>query len=244
MYDLRGRVAIVTGGAVRLGRAMAERLAREGMDVCVHYSSSEAEANATVAELQSAGVRATSIQADFRSPSEAAERVVTHAARSLGRVDVLVNSASIFETGTLSDTDADSWDRHLDINLKTPALLCRAFAGRDASRAGRQIVNILDWRAERPTTGHLAYTVSKSGLASLTRILAQELAPNVRVNAIAPGAILPGPGDSAEDFAAIGRQTPMQRTGTPDDIADALVFLLRSEFVTGEILHVTGGQQL
>lgn len=244
MRGLRGRTAIVTGGAVRVGRALAERLAQAGMHVCIQFLSSRNEADETVAKLQSAGVRATSVQADFRNAPHAAERVVEHAVSSLGGVDVLVNSAAIFEPGTLSDTDLENWDRHLDINLKAPALLCREFAKRLTPEQTGHIVNLVDWRGLRPGVGHLAYTVSKSGLASLTRVLAQELAPRIQVNAIAPGAVLPAPGDSPERFAAIGQQTPLRRTGQPDDVADALIYLLRSDFVTGEILHVTGGQQL
>src|SRR5262249_6965181 len=146
--------------------------------------------------------------------------------------------------GKLDSTDAANWDRHLDINLKAPAFLCREFAKRLAPGRPAHIVNMVDWRALRPGVGHLAYTVSKAGLVALTRILAQELAPHVQVTAIAPGPILPAPGMSDERFAALGRSIPLERTGQPDDIADALVYLLRSEFVTGEILQVTGGQHL
>lgn len=244
MRELRGQSAIVTGGAVRLGRALAERLAREGADVCIHYGRSKRDADETVSALRAAGVRATSVEADFMAPEPAACRVLAHAVKELGRVDVLVNSAAIFEPGRLGNTDEANWDRHLDINLKTPAYLCREFAKTLPAGVLGHIVNIVDWRALRPGVGHLAYTVSKAGLVALTRILAQELAPQVQVNAIAPGAILPAPESSPEAFAAIGRTTPLQRTGNPDDIADALVYLLRSEYVTGEVLHVTGGQQL
>ena len=244
MRELRGKSAIVTGGAVRLGRALAERLAREGMDVCIHYSSSAGAALETVELLRRSGVRATSVQADLRDAMTSAQRVVAHAVREFGRVDVLVNSAAIFEPGRLLETDTDNWDRHLDINLKGPYCLSRAFAAQLDGVRPAQIVNIVDWRALRPGVGHLAYTVSKAGLVTMTRILAQELAPQVQVNAIAPGAILPAPGTSPDDFAALGRSTPLQRTGNPDDIADALVYLLKSEYVTGEVLQVTGGQQL
>ncbi|MFO1095996.1 MAG: SDR family oxidoreductase, partial [Planctomycetaceae bacterium] len=122
--------------------------------------------------------------------------------------------------------------------------LCREFAKCLSPGRPAHIVNIVDWRALRPGVGHLAYTVSKAGLVALTRILAQELGPQIQVNAIAPGPILPAPGATPEQFAALGRSLPLQRTGRTDDIADALVYLLRSEFVTGEILEVTGGQHL
>lgn len=244
MRELRGGSAIVTGGAVRIGRALAERLAREGMNVCVHYSSSAAEATKAVEAIRECGVQATSVQADLRDGMQAAHRVVAHAAREFGRVDVLVNSAAIFEPGRLADTDSENWDRHLEINLKAPFCLSREFAAQLGNSHSGQIVNIVDWRGMRPGTGHLAYTVSKAGLVALTKILALELAPRVQVNAIAPGPILPAPGHSPADFQAVGAATPLQRTGRPDDITDALVYLLKSEYVTGEILHVTGGEHL
>ena len=244
MRDLRGQTAIVTGGAVRIGRALAERLASEGMDVCIHYGSSADAAEETLAALRRRGVRATSVQADLRDALNSSERIVAHAVQELGSVDVLINSAAIFERGRLSDTAPDNWDRHLDINLKAPYCLSRAFAARLAGDRPAHIINIVDWRALRPGIGHLAYTISKAGLVAMTRILAQELAPQVQVNAIAPGAILPAPDASAADFAALGLAAPLQRTGNPGEIADALVYLLKSEYVTGEILHVTGGQQL
>lgn len=244
MRDLCGKSAIVTGGAVRLGRALADRLAREGLDVCIQYSSSQAAAADAVPALRAQGVRAAAVQADFTDPVAAARRVVEQAVQELGRVDVLINCAAIFEPGTLAETDEANWDRHLNINLKAPAYLCREFTKALSPGSTGHIVNIVDWRALRPGVGHLAYTVAKSGLVALTSILAQELAPRVQVNAIAPGAILPVPGSSPAEFAAIGRTTPLQRTGHPDDIADALIYLLRSEYVTGEVVHVTGGQHL
>jgi NAD(P)-dependent dehydrogenase (short-subunit alcohol dehydrogenase family) len=244
MRNLRGQTAIVTGGAVRLGRALVDRLAREGADVCVHYGSSRAAAEETVRALRKLGVRATSVQADVNEPVSAAQHVCAHALREFGRIDVLINNAAIFARGSLLETDEVNWDRHLNINLKSPVFLCRELAKSLARDSRAHIVNIVDWRAERPGAGHLAYSVAKAGLVALTKALALELAPQVQVNAIAPGAILPAPGASREQFAALGRQAPLQRTGHPDDIADAVVYLLRSEFVTGEVLHVTGGQEL
>ena len=244
MRDLKGRVAIVTGGAVRVGRALAERLAREGMDVCIQYGSSGGAADEVMRALQGLGVRATAVQADFNEPVRAAERVCAHAVKEFGRVDVLINNAAIFERGSLLETDEANWDRHLNINLKAPAFLSRAFAKALAPGGSGHIVNIVDWRAERPGAGYLAYTVAKAGLVALTKSLALDLAPRVQVNAVAPGAILPAPGASQEQFEALGRQSPLQRTGHPDDIADAIVYLLRSEYVTGEVMQVTGGQEL
>lgn len=244
MHDLRGKTAIVTGGAHRIGRALAERLAREGMHVCISYAKSRAAALETIKVLEGYGIRPQATHADFSDPVSAAQRLIAAAQASYGPLNVLVNCAAIFEPGRLAETDEADWDRHLNINLKAPAFLCREFAKCLAPGRTAHIVNIVDWRALRPGVGHLAYTVSKAGLVALTKILAQELAPQVQVNAIAPGAILPAPGASAEEFAAIGRSTPLQRTGNAEEIADALVYLLGSAYVTGEVLHVTGGQQL
>lgn len=244
MHDLRGKTAIVTGGAVRLGRALAERLAREEMNVCISFANSREAAGETHNVLDSHGIRALATHADFNDPVQAARQLIATAQASYGQLDVLVNCAAIFEPGTLAETDEANWDRHLNINLKAPAFLCREFAKCLAPGRTAHVVNIVDWRALRPGVGHLAYTVSKAGLVALTKILAQELAPRIQVNAIAPGAILPAPGASPEDFAAVGRSAPLQKTGTPGDVADALLYLLRSEYVTGEVLHVTGGQEL
>lgn len=244
MRDLRGKTAIVTGGGVRLGRALAERLAREGMNVCISFANSRDAAFETFDALERYGVRRSATHADFTDPVPAAQRLIASAQASYVQLDVLVNCAAIFEPGTLADTDEANWDRHLNINLKAPAFLCREFAKCLAPGRTAQIVNVVDWRALRPGVGHLAYTVSKAGLVALTKILAQELAPRIQVNAIAPGAILPAPGATPEQFEAIGCKSPLQRTGHPDDIADALVYLLQSEYITGEVLNVAGGQQL
>lgn len=261
---LTGKTAIVTGGAVRIGREIARTLAQHGVHVCIHYGSSEAAAIETLAELQGLGVNATRVQADLSDPMRAAEKIVAHAEAQLGLPSILINSAAIFEAGTLLNTAESAWDRHLDINLKAPFFLTQAFARRflqavsstekqsiaspqitsaDTALPGA-IVNIVDWRGTHPRPGHAAYTVSKGGLVTLTTMLAQELGPQIRVNAVAPGAILPAPGESAEDFQLKGLKNPLLQTGTPGDIAEAVLYLLRARFLTGEVLHVTGGEQL
>ncbi len=241
---LDGQNAIVTGGAVRIGRALAVGLAHRGANVCIHYGRSAGEAQMTLAEIVSAGVRGIAVQADFTAPVAAAKRVFDHAVAEFGAVDILVNSAAIFEAGGLADTDEALWDRHCDINLKAPAFLSREFACRLPSGRSGHIVNIVDWRGERPGEGYLAYTVAKAGLIAMTRSLAQELAPRIQVNAIAPGAILPPPGESSEEFQKRAVRIPLQRTGHPQAIVDAMLYLLESDFVTGHVLSVTGGEQL
>ncbi len=240
---LTGASAIVTGGAVRIGREIGRHLAQVGVNVCVHYGSSQGEADSAVAEFEAFGVRATSVSANFAEPVTAARQVVEHATRELGPISILINSAAIFESGTLSDTDEQCWDRHMNINLKAPFFVTQAFQQQLNGQSGA-VVNIVDWRGEKPVPGQVAYTISKAGLIAQTKLLAQELGPQIRVNGIAPGAILPAPGESEMDFQQKANLNPLQTTGSPSQIAEAALYLLLSEFVTGEILHVTGGQQL
>jgi pteridine reductase len=242
--DLRGQNAIVTGGAVRLGLAIAHKLAFEGANVCVHCHSHAGEVQGVLQELRGHGVAACAMAASFTEPVAAAQAVFERANEELGPVSILVNSAAIFEPATLADTTEDRWKRHLAINLQAPAFLCREFAER--LPAGRQgsIVNIVDWRALRPPVGHLPYTVSKAGLVALTQILAQELAPRIQVNAVAPGAILPPPGAGKEALKEMAERNPLKRTGRASDVANAVAYLLKSDFINGEVLHVTGGEEL
>ena len=242
--EIAGKSAVITGGAVRIGRAVAIRLGSLGVHVCLHYNSSGDAAEQTITQLSEFGIRASSVSADFSDPVAASKRVFDQALEDLGSVDFLVNSAAIFEPSTLSDLEEAVWDRHLDINLKTPVFLSQKFLDALPDSRRGHIINIADWRALRPVTGHLAYTVAKAGLAATTRLLAQELAPTIQVNAVAPGAILPAPGSSTGEFERRAEGIPLQRTGGPDDIADAIEYLLRSDFVTGEVMHVTGGEHL
>lgn len=244
--ELQNQVAIVTGGAVRIGRELSLALSRAGMRVCLHYGSSAAAAEQTAAEIRAAGGHVVTVQADLSHPVEAAEGIFAAALDAFGQADALVNCASVFEAGGLSDFSVDTWQRHQNINLAAPTFLCQQFAAALAKRPGAKgaIVNIADWRALRPQPGHLAYTLSKAGLVCLTQILAQELAPAIRVNAVAPGAILPPPSATADHESRIKSVIPLDRSGGPHDVAEAVLFLLRSDFVTGETIHVTGGQQL
>ncbi len=242
--DLRGRNAIVTGGAVRLGLAIAHKLAFEGANVCVHCHSHAGEVQGVLSELRGHGVAAVAVAASFTEPVAAAATVFDRATNELGPVSILVNSAAIFEHATLADTTEDKWRRHLAINLQAPAFLCREFAERLPAGESGSIVNIVDWRGLRPPVGHLPYTVSKAGLVALTQILAQELAPRIQVNAVAPGAILPPPGAGKEALTEMAARNPLQRTGRASDVANAVAYLLKSDFINGEVLHVTGGEEL
>jgi NAD(P)-dependent dehydrogenase (short-subunit alcohol dehydrogenase family) len=241
--ELDGQVAVVTGGAVRLGRALALALAREGVKLVVHYHSSAGPAQETVAEIDALGSEAVAMQADL-SRSDQASLLVERAVAHFGRVDVLVNSAAIFEPGDVAQTTEAIWDRHFALNLKAPFFLSQAFARQVGKDRPAQIVNIADWRGVRPDRDYLAYSLTKAGLLALTRGLALALAPNVQVNAIAPGAILPPPGRDQAYLERLAQAIPAQRVGSPSEVARALIFLLDSDFVTGEVIFVTGGEHL
>jgi NAD(P)-dependent dehydrogenase (short-subunit alcohol dehydrogenase family) len=241
---LAGTSAIVTGGAVRIGREIGRFLAWHGVNLCVHYGTSEEEASAAVNEFRQLGVKACAVSADLANASSAARTIFERAEQELGAIQILINSAAIFEAGTLAETTEESWDRHLSINLKAPFFLTQQLAARLPPNHSGAVINIVDWRGERVIPGHAAYTISKAGLIAQTKLLAQELGPNIRVNAIAPGAILPAPGASPEEFQARSRLNPLRRTGSPNDIVRGIHYLLTSDFVTGEVLHITGGEQL
>lgn len=233
----------MTGGAVRIGREIALRLARLGMHIGLHYGHSHDAAEKSAAEIRQLGVHCLPVSADFNHPVPAA-KAVFDAVQPIGPASVLINSAAIFEPGTLAQTTPEQWQRHLDINLAAPLFLTQRFAEQLPAETHGVVINIVDWRGTHPIPGHTAYTIAKAGLVAQTQLLAQELGPRIRVNGIAPGAILPPPGMSAEEFARRGHRNPLQRNGDAAQIADAVEYLLRAEFVTGQILHVTGGEEL
>jgi pteridine reductase len=242
--ELSGRVAIVTGGGRRIGQAICLALADSGASVVIHYSHSAEEARDTLEKITALGRDTVCVGADFQNPAVAAPKVINAAYERFGRADILVNSAAIFQPGTLATTTESDWDRHFAINLKAPAFLCREFAARHQSGRPAAIVNIADWRGLRPVPGHLSYTLTKAGIVTLTRLLAIELAPDIRVNAVAPGAILPPPGAGPDVLQRLAQQVPLKRHGEPSDVTDAVLYLLRSDFVTGDVVRVTGGEDL
>jgi pteridine reductase len=242
--ELDDQVAIVTGGGRRIGQALCLALAKAGCSVVVHYSHSADEARDTLEQIAALGRDAQGVGADFEQPAAAAPVVIEAAYQRFGRADILVNSAAIFSAGSLASTTESDWDRNFAINLKAPAFLCHEFAARHEPGRPAAIVNIADWRGLRPVPGHFAYTLTKAGIVALTRILALELAPDIRVNAVAPGAILPPPNAGPAYLERLASQVPLKRHGEPQDIANAVLYLLRSDFVTGEVLCVTGGEEL
>jgi NAD(P)-dependent dehydrogenase (short-subunit alcohol dehydrogenase family) len=241
--ELEEKVAIVTGGAVRLGKALALALAEQGVRLAVHYSTSAGPAQEVVQEIRAAGSDALAIQADLSRPGEVPS-IVERALAHFGQVDILVNSAAVFEPGNWDDTTEANWDRHFAINLKAPFFLSQAFAAQVGRQRSGHIVNIADWRGVRPGSGHMAYTLTKAALIAMTKSLALALAPNIQVNAIAPGMILPPPGKDLLYLERKASQIPARRIGSPKEIADTLIFLLRSSFITGELIFVTGGEHL
>ncbi|MBE0410972.1 MAG: SDR family oxidoreductase [Anaerolineales bacterium] len=239
--SLIGKTVLITGGVRRLGRSLALALAGKGANLILHFSSSSDIAEQTQAEIKSLGVEAYILQADFSDLSQTAD--VISRAVEFSPLYALINNAAIFEDLQLHETTLGDWNRHMSINLTSPFLLCQGFANSLLPNQEGRIVNILDWRALRPGSSHLPYTVSKAALAALTRSLAASLAPQVTVNGLALGAILP-PSDGG-DTSHIVDKIPMQRWAKVNEVSDALLFLLDGPtYITGEIIHVDGGRHL
>ncbi len=238
---LEGRTALVTGAAVRLGRAIALALAERGANVIVHYRSSREEAEAACAELAALGARAWPLQADLASPDQAAD-LIPRAAELAGPVQVLVNSASIFGPSTLADMTLDQVSANLTVNAWAPLALMRALAAQEIDEG--RIVNLLDTRVQGLDLDHAAYILSKHALLQLTRMAAAELAPRITVNAVAPGLILPPPGEDEGYLDALAGSLPLQRHGSAEDVADAVAYLLQAGFVTGQVIFVDGGRHV
>ncbi len=241
---LTGRTALVTGGARRLGRHMARALAEQGADIVLHYLGSEFDASATVGELERRGAKVVLLQTDLED-SFLAEDLLYRAADSLEKpVDILINNAAMFGPGSALETDADLWDHFQNVNLRAPFLLARAMTAGLADDARGDVINLNDFRALRPCVDNFAYTMSKWGLHGLTRNLAVALAPKVRVNELALGAVMPpNPGGAPYDNTT-KEEIPIGRFVTPAEVCSAMLFLLANEAMTGETLHLDGGQNL
>lgn len=241
--DLANRIALVTGGAVRVGRAIVLALAGAGLRVVVHYGNSAEAAAGVVAEIRSRGGEAVALQADLARVEEV-ERLAREAVEAFGGLDLLVNNASVFPDAPLLETDVALWDHTLAVNLRAPFLLTRALADALGEGEGGVVVNLADLAGLQAWEGYAAHGVSKAGLVHLTRVAARALAPRVRVNAIAPGAVLPPDGLSADEVAHLASLAPLRRIGSPDDVVQAVLYLARADFVTGEVLVVDGGRLL
>ena len=243
--SLAGKSALVTGGARRVGAAIVRRLHAAGASVLIHYRDSEDDAAALEAELNAARPRsAAKVKAELLAPI-APRALVSAAVDAYGRLDVLVNNASSFFPVPLGAIEASHWEELIGSNLRAPLFIAQSAAAELARHEG-SIVNIVDIHAERPLKGYPLYSVAKAGLAALTRSLALELGPKVRVNGVSPGAIAwpeDGQFEPAERERVVAT-TPLGRTGTPEDIAQAVHFLACARFVTGQILAVDGGRSI
>lgn len=238
--SLEGKTVLITGAAQRIGRALALGAATAGANVILHYRSSSELAEATAQAIANQGRQVRILQADFRDPNQTAALVPK--ALETGPLYALVNNASIFEALDWRASRSD-WETHIQINLTTPFILAQAFAeSLGNSREGR-IVNLLDWRALRPGADHLPYTISKAGLAALTRSLAAGLAPRISVNGLALGAVLP-PSDGGESESIL-KNVPAGRWAELEEVVQAMLFLLDGpSYITGEILHIDGGRHI
>jgi NAD(P)-dependent dehydrogenase (short-subunit alcohol dehydrogenase family) len=245
--EVTGRAVVITGGK-RIGAAIAADLAARGADVAVAYHTSEAEARSVVARVESSGRRGIAIRADLSDPADC-QRLVDEAARALGRLDVLINMASVYTSEPLEGIGAAQWDAVVNVDLRA-SFLCAQAAVPHMRRTGQggRIINFADWVAasRRPRyKGFVPYYVAKSGVIGLTEALALELAAeNILVNAIAPGPILAPPGTSPEESAAVEAATPLGRWGGEAEIVKAVHLLLDSDFITGETIRVDGGRHL
>jgi len=235
-------LALVTGGAVRVGRAISLRLARAGYDLIVHYRSSAGPAEELADALRNMGVEAGLHQADLSDPQQITGLAEFVAGRGLG-LDLLVNSASMFAEGSLLEITAEDWDAAMAINARAPFLLVNALA-KELKAVRGSVVNIIDLSAWQPWLQYPHHSVTKAALLQLTRVQARALAPDVRVNAVAPGAVLLPEGTSDEEVERLRSKAVLKRLGSPGDVADAVAYLANAEFVTGEVLRIDGGRTL
>lgn len=248
--ELRGKVALVTGGAHRVGRAIVLALAGRGASIALHYGSSEDAARRTAGEVAALGVEAWPLQADLSRPDEI-DALFAAAAAKAGRLDILVNSAASFRRRGFDEITAEEWDAVQAVNTRAPFLCSQRAATliRRSRRPGGEaglIVNLIDLASTLAWRGYAHHAVSKAGLRHLTAVAARELAPEVRVNAVMPGAVLPPPGlEAASDgWREMGERLPVGRTGSPEQVGHAVVFLAENDFITGIVVPVDGGEHL
>ena len=239
-HKLQGKTALITGAAKRIGYAIATALADEGVNILIHYRSSTDEAKQLAAELANRRVESWLVKADFANLAEA-ETLIARSVELSGSLDILINSASIFQYNTIQDVDYQSLVQHIQVNAWTPFILSREFA----RLVGKgKIINLLDTRINSYDFNHVAYILSKNALAVLTRMTALEFAPNIAVNGVSPGLILPPPGKDQKYLEQLADTVPLKKHGEPQDIVGAVLYLLKSDFVTGQVINVDGGRHL
>lgn len=237
------KTVLVTGAAKRLGRAIALHLGKAGWSVAVHYNQSQAEAEDTVSELHEMGVHAAALEADLQSEDDS-QRLIARVNAAVGPLTALVNNASVFENDVLASMTRMSWDRHIETNLRAPLVLAQNFAEQLPSNTHGVIINLLDQRVFKPTPQFLSYAVSKAGLHWLTKVLAQALAPRIRVNAVAPGPTLRNARQSEANFKHQQAATILGHGASPEDVAAAVKYLLEASSITGQTIIADGGQHL
>ena len=237
-----GRVALVTGAGTRVGRVIALALGRVGMRVAVHYAGSQRGARETADEIIASGSDARTLPGDLTDPATG-PRLVEHTTKVFGRLDVLVNSAAIMLRTPVGEVLVEDWDAMFALNLRAPFFLCQSAARVMAERGGC-IVNIADLAAFEAWRGYIPHAITKAGLVQMTRGLAHALAPKIRVNAIAPGAVMLPDGTSPGEAEKLISTTPLGRIGTADDVAQAVLYLISADFVTGETIIVDGGRHV
>jgi 3-oxoacyl-[acyl-carrier protein] reductase/pteridine reductase len=240
--DPAGKTALITGGAVRVGKAITLALARAGANVVINYNASASAAEQTAAEARALGVEALAVQANI-AEHEQVEAMVAAAASKFGGVDILVNSASLWQSTPFPTQSLDNWHRVTGILINGAFYCANAVAPQMLAKGEGAIVNIIDLSAWEPWPNFTAHSVGKAGLLALTRQLALEMAPSVRVNAVAPGPVLPPPDYSDEKIARSAARTLLNRWGKPDDVAEAVLYFVRAGYVTGETLAVDGGER-
>lgn len=238
--DLQGKTALVTGGAKRVGKAVVLGLAEAGCNLVLHYNTSAKEAEATAEEARALGAEVILVTADL---GVGASKAIAGAA-DLAPVQILINSAAVFPTDTILDVTPEAFDHTLAVNLRAPILLTAAFARALPEDKEGAVVNFSDWRNHRPYGTHFSYTISKGGIDTFTVAAAEALAPRIRVNAVSLGAILPPAGRSSEYLKELAKEIPVKHVGGTEPAVEAVLFLLRNDFITGEIVRVDGGAHL
>jgi NAD(P)-dependent dehydrogenase (short-subunit alcohol dehydrogenase family) len=243
MTELAPKTVLITGAAKRLGRAIALDLAQAGWDVAVHYNGSQKDAEATANDIRALGRRVALLQADVSKEDET-RALIARATRELGPITALINSASLFENDDWQSASRESWDKHMDVNLRAPFVLAQEFAKALPADMHGAIVNIVDQRVLKPTPQFMTYSLSKAGLYWLNTTLAQALAPRIRVNAIGPGPTMINARQSQADFDRQRKATVLGTGAEPRNVCEAVRYLLGASVVTGQMIAVDGGQHL
>jgi pteridine reductase len=240
--ELKGRVALVTGGGTRVGRVIALALGRAGMRVGVHYASSQKGARETADEIIRGGSEAQTLPGDLMDPATG-PRLVEHTVKVFGSLDVLINSAAVMLRTPVGEVLVEDWDAMFALNLRAPFFLCQV-AARAMKERGGSIVNIADLAAFETWRGYIPHSITKAGIVQMTKGLAHALAPKIRVNAIAPGPVLLPEGWTQEQADKLISTTPLGRLGSAEDVAQAALYLLTADYVTGETIIVDGGRHI